>query len=257
MMEVGNQSKRALAEAMPPTGVLQSADLQVVHDADRSGRGLPDWPSLSSGAVRSLPAKQSDVSEANQSREALPADKPAIARPPVQPSESGWPSTSKGYEVTLEPATAKFEGSVGIVAPVLVTQLGVPVVPAAVPSANLARVTEQITRLLVQEVREGQRVVTVEVQGLQGVRVSVREERGEWLVSFACATDGPRHMLNDRATSMAAELAARLAHPVRVRVLSDDPLEPAVREAAADWGRRTGGSGRDERRADAGSSAHR
>jgi len=257
MTNRGEQSKPILSEATSIAESPQPAVRQAIQDVDRSGPASPDGSSLKEVAAQSEPDNLSDVSENHRARQVMAEGKPEPIRQSGMPSASRMPSTSIGYEVKSEAVKSISEEGVGIVSPVLVTQVSAPVVIAAAPSVDVARITEQITRLLVHEVRDGQRVVTVEVQGLQGVQVSVRDVQGEWLVSFACSTDGPRHMLNDRATSMAAELAARLAYPVRVRVTTDDPLEPAVREVAADSGKRHGAGGRDERRADAGSSARR
>lgn len=63
--------------------------------------------------------------------------------------------------------------------------------------------------------------------------MSVYEDEGRMIADFVCAHEGSRERLCAMAPELAAQLAASLDRPTRVRVATDDPEDPRLAESDA------------------------
>ncbi len=90
-------------------------------------------------------------------------------------------------------------------------------------------------RLLVSDGSSGRRAVQIQLadDGLPGVVLDVFEEEGLLVTCFTCSHEGVRERLARNAQWLADGLAVRLARPVCVSVLADDPEDPCTVEARA------------------------
>jgi hypothetical protein len=95
--------------------------------------------------------------------------------------------------------------------------------------------SESAGQLMVTDGSQGRRQVRVELKDdvLPGVAVSVYEDGGRIVADFVCANERSRELLCGMAPELAAQLAASLGQPTRVRVSTDDPEDPCLVETDA------------------------
>ena len=108
--------------------------------------------------------------------------------------------------------------------------------PAGCQAQGLARaLSDSAEQLLVADGSNGRRQVRVELKDdvLPGVSVSVYEEEGRCVADFICANERSRERLCAMAPELAAQLAASLDRPTRLRVSTDDPEDPCLAETDA------------------------
>ncbi|MEN4920214.1 hypothetical protein ABE485_16200 [Achromobacter spanius] len=115
---------------------------------------------------------------------------------------------------------------------------GAPVAAAGAEgqSAALAQaLSDTAGQLLVADGSQGRRQVRIELKDdvLPGVSVSVYEDEGRLVADFVCAHEGSRERLCAMAPDLAAQMAASLDRPTRVRVATDDPEDPRLAETDA------------------------
>lgn len=111
--------------------------------------------------------------------------------------------------------------------------------PAAEPGGQSEALAQALSdsagRLLVADGSQGRRQVRVELKDdvLPGVSVSVYEDEGRTVADFTSSNERSRERLCAMAPDLAAQLAASLGQPTRVRVSTDDPDDPCLAETDA------------------------
>lgn len=107
--------------------------------------------------------------------------------------------------------------------------------PAGMPASLNDTLATMAQRLLVSDGSSGRRAVQIQLadENLPGVLLDVFEDEGQLVATFTCSHEGARERLARHAQWLADGLAERLARPVCVRVLADDPEDPCLVEARA------------------------